>query len=165
MSRSGLANSASSCAPWAEVGERRAFLCGRWALDVGIDWGMFSDILTEVLCMVWRRVGICRTVVAKLSRSRVHMPIGKMGVRRAIVLGQPQSRQQSALRANGWSGRLSMLTIPPSSTCEPILIHTLRLIALRRRPRDQTHRSPAWVNHAYVHPNFRLDMETANTPS
>jgi hypothetical protein len=27
------------------VGERRAFLCGRWVLEVGIDWGMFSDIL------------------------------------------------------------------------------------------------------------------------
>jgi hypothetical protein len=45
MSRSGFANRASSCAPWADVGERRAFLCGRWVLEVGIDWGMFSDIL------------------------------------------------------------------------------------------------------------------------
>lgn len=50
MSRSGFANRASSCAPWAEVGERRAFLWGRWwVLEVGIDWGMFSDILCDLL--------------------------------------------------------------------------------------------------------------------
>ena len=59
MSRSGFANRASSCAPWADVGERRAFLCGRWVLEVGIDWGIFSDMLRDVSWVVWRRMWVC----------------------------------------------------------------------------------------------------------
>jgi hypothetical protein len=73
MSRSGFANRASSCALWAEMGERRAFLCGRWVLEVGIDWGMFSDILSGLLVAVWRTVRFCWSL-SQSTVQYVHMP-------------------------------------------------------------------------------------------
>jgi hypothetical protein len=55
------------------VGERRAFLCGRWVLEVGIDWGMFSDMLAGGLLLFggeWYFVG----GLSQTMLMYVHMP-------------------------------------------------------------------------------------------
>lgn len=50
-------------------------MCGRWVLEVGIDWGMFSDILDGFVVGVWRRVIFCWTVVINYTYLLyVHMP-------------------------------------------------------------------------------------------
>ena len=51
MSRSGLANKASTCEAWAVRGVRARFLVGRLergSAEVGMDSGMGSDMLVEV---------------------------------------------------------------------------------------------------------------------